>query len=93
MEFLLQGSNVYASHRWGYSISSNGGTSYTNYTTANGLGNNQVRGSYASGSAIYVATTGGVSISTDGGASYTNYTSGLDLLQYTESFCNNVFLS
>jgi hypothetical protein len=38
------------------------GLSFTNYTTANGLGNNSVRGVYASGSSIYVATEGGLSI-------------------------------
>jgi hypothetical protein len=52
---------------------------FTNYTTANGLGNNSVRGVYASGSSIYAATSagnggGGLSISTNGGTSFTNYT-------------------
>ena len=47
---------------------------FTNKTTANGLGNNAVQGVYASGSNIYAATTGGLSISTNGGSSFTNYT-------------------
>jgi|LakMenEpi03Aug12_release.lakeMendotaPanAssembly.Ray.scaffolds.fasta_scaffold00770_54 hypothetical protein len=52
---------------------------FTNYTTANGLGSNFMRGVYASGSSIYVATSagdgrGGLSISTLGGTSFTNYT-------------------
>jgi hypothetical protein len=47
---------------------------FTNYTTSNGLGNNSVRGVYASGSSIYAATGGGLSISTNGGTSFTNYT-------------------
>jgi hypothetical protein len=38
------------------------GLSFTNYTTANGLGDNNVRGVYASGSTIYAATDGGLSI-------------------------------
>jgi hypothetical protein len=38
------------------------GLSFTNYTTANGLGNNFVRGVYASGSSIYAATLDGLSI-------------------------------
>ena len=38
------------------------GLSFTNYTTANGLGSNFMRGVYASGSSIYVATEGGLSI-------------------------------
>ncbi|MGA1018597.1 MAG: hypothetical protein ACO3YY_11520, partial [Phycisphaerales bacterium] len=36
-----------------------GGVSWTNYTTANGLGNNVVLGVYASGGTIYAATNGG----------------------------------
>ena len=48
--------------------------SYTNQTTANGLGNNRVRGVYALGSTVYAANSGGLSISTDGGASFTNRT-------------------
>ena len=52
---------------------------FTNKTTSNGLGNNSVRGVYASGSSIYAATSagngvGGLSISTNGGTSFTNYT-------------------
>ena len=50
------------------------GLSFTNYTTANGLGNNIVYGVYASGSSIYAATDGGLSISTDAGSSWTTYT-------------------
>ncbi len=38
------------------------GLTFTNYTTANGLGNNIVLGVYASGSIIDAATTGGLSI-------------------------------
>ena len=44
------------------SISLDGGTTYTNFTTTNGLGNNAVRGVYASGSTVYAATSGGFSI-------------------------------
>ena len=71
------GSNIYAATRGGLSISTNGGSSFTNYTTTstnNGLGNNAVYGVYASGSNIYAATDGGLSISTNGGSSFTNYT-------------------
>ncbi len=51
------------------------GLSFTNYTTANGLGDNRVYGVYASGSNIYAATFGGgLSISTNGGSNWTNYT-------------------
>ena len=47
------------------------GLSFTNYTTANGLGANNVYGVYASGSSIYAATQGGLGISTNGGTSFT----------------------
>jgi hypothetical protein len=51
------GSSIYAATGGGgLSISTDGGTSFTNKTTANGLGANFVRGVYASGSSIYAAT-------------------------------------
>jgi hypothetical protein len=68
------GSSIYAATLGGLGISTNGGTSFTNYTTTSGLGNNTVRSVYASGSSIYAATDGGISISTNGGSSFTNYT-------------------
>jgi hypothetical protein len=49
----------------GLGISTNGGTSFTNYTTTSGLGSNFVWGVYASGSNIYAATFGGLSIASD----------------------------
>ncbi|MCB9341328.1 MAG: hypothetical protein H6577_24660 [Lewinellaceae bacterium] len=58
----------------GVSISTNGGTNFTNYTTANGLGSNRVNDVYVVGSTVYAATQAGLSISTNGGTSYTNYT-------------------
>lgn len=57
------GSTIYAATEGGLSISTNGGTTFTNYTTADGLGNNIVYGVYAVGSTIYAATHGGLSIS------------------------------
>ena len=56
------------------SVSADGGVSWTNYTTADGLGSNAVRGVYESGGTIYAATLGGLSMSTNGGVSWTNYT-------------------
>jgi hypothetical protein len=56
------------------SISTNGGTAFTNKTTADGLGGNIVFGVYADGSNVYAATSVGLSISTDGGATFTNKT-------------------
>jgi hypothetical protein len=45
------------------SISTDGGTTFTNKTTADGLGNNIVKGVYASGSTVYAATALGFSFS------------------------------
>ena len=69
------GSTVYAgTNGGGLSISTDGGASFTNKTTSNGLGGISVYGVYASGSTVYAATSGGLSISTDGGVSFTNKT-------------------
>ncbi|HMV80815.1 MAG TPA: hypothetical protein PKA14_23010, partial [Leptospiraceae bacterium] len=66
------GSNVYVSTPVGVSISTNGGSSFTNYTS--GLGSTNILGAYASGSKVYAATNGGgIGVSTDGGISYTAY--------------------
>ncbi|MFM7206305.1 MAG: autotransporter-associated beta strand repeat-containing protein [Planctomycetaceae bacterium] len=48
------------------SISTDGGTSYTNFTTTSGLGSNTVRGVFASGSTVYAATLSGFSIGSPG---------------------------
>jgi hypothetical protein len=66
----------------GLSISTDGGATFTNKTTANGLGSNDVRGVFVVGSTVYAATYpvgypgtgGGLSISTNGGDTFTNYT-------------------
>ena len=68
------GGTMYAGTQHGLSVSTNGGTNWTNYTWIDGLGNNNVLGVYASGSTIYAATYGGLSVSTNNGASWTNYT-------------------
>jgi LPXTG-motif cell wall-anchored protein len=59
------GSNVYAATDGGLSISTDGGASFTNKTTADGLGSNIVYGVYVDGSNVYAATDGGLSISAD----------------------------
>jgi hypothetical protein len=75
---------VYAATDRGLSISTDGGNTFTNRTTANGLGSNKVAYVYASGSTVYAVTIrlqdmdtdviydGGLSISTNGGATFTN---------------------
>jgi hypothetical protein len=71
------------------------GLSFTNYTTAQGLANNNVRGVYASGSNIYAATAGGLSISTNGASSFTNYTTtsglGSDFVQGVYASGSNIY--
>jgi hypothetical protein len=47
---------------------------YTNKTTANGLGDNTVLGVYVSGSTVYAGTIAGLSKSTDGGSIFTSKT-------------------
>ena len=59
---FASGSTVYAATGGGLSISTNGGNSFANKTTANGLGHNIVRGVFVSGSTVYAATEGGLSI-------------------------------
>ena len=50
-------------------------TSFTNRTTTSGLGNNSLKGVYATDDTIYAATDGGgLSISTNGGTSFTTRT-------------------
>ena len=49
-------------------------TSFTNRTTADGLGSDKVEGVYVEGSIVYAATWGGLSISTDGGVTFSNRT-------------------
>jgi len=72
----------------GLSISTDGGATFTNKTTANGLGSNDVRGVFVVGASIYAATGGGLSISTDGGATWTNKntTNGLGSNEVTSVF-------
>jgi len=72
-DLFFDGSVLYVGTQSGLSISTNGGTSFTNKKT--GLVDYDIHGVYASGSTLYVATYSGVSISTNGGTSWTNYTS------------------
>ena len=63
---------------------------HVNYTTANGLGSNNVLGVYVAGSTIYAATDAGLAISTNGGTSFTNYTTANGL---GSNFVFNIFVS
>ena len=53
-------------------VASEGAATFTNRTTEDGLGDNNMDGVYADGSTVYVATSYGLSISIDGGATFTN---------------------
>jgi hypothetical protein len=87
------GSTIYAATNAGLSKSTNGGVSWTTYTTSNGLGSNtvydvfitvvSVKGTLIRTTTIYAATSGGLSKSTNGGTSWTNYTTSNGLLSNT----------
>lgn len=68
--------SIYAATFGGLSISSDGGKSFSNKTTANGLGDNNVNNVFVTETTIYAAcgngVTGGLSISTDGGNTFIN---------------------
>lgn len=67
------------------------GTSFTNKTTANGLGANTCTGVSISGSNVYVATSNGLAISTDGGLTFTNKTAAINGL--ASDNCYDVLVS
>ena len=71
---LYVGSASYAIFTGKLSISTDGGATFTERTTATGLGNTSVRGITGDGGTVYVATGNGLSISTDDGATFTNKT-------------------
>jgi hypothetical protein len=56
------------------SVSTDLPTTFTNRTTANGLGSDIVNGVYVDGQNVYAATEGGLSISSDGGMTFSNRT-------------------
>ena len=71
---IYVGSASYAIFTGKLSISTDGGATFTERTTATGLGNTSVRGITGDGGTVYVATGNGLSISTDDGATFTNKT-------------------
>ena len=70
----VTGGTIYAATASGLGISTDGGTTWTNKRTSNGLGSDIVNGAYAVGSTVYAATQNGLSISTNGGTAFTNKT-------------------
>jgi hypothetical protein len=80
-DVYAMGNKVYAATGAGLSISTDGGATFNNRTTANSmLGSNDVRDVYAVGDTIYAATGAGLSISTDGGATFNNRTTSNSML-------------
>ena len=69
------GSTVYAASDGGLGISTDGGTTFVNRTSADGLGSRNVQSVVVTGSIVFASTWGGgVGVSTDGGASFTSLT-------------------
>ena len=69
------GSTVYAATLGGLSVSTDSGASWTTYTTANGLANDNVGCVAASDSDIYIGVSkSGMFASSDGGKSWKQYT-------------------
>ncbi len=69
---------IYAATHGGLSISTDGGNTFANRTSADGLADNTAQGGvYVSGKNVFTgtATTEGFAVSTDGGASFTTYSS------------------
>ena len=66
---MLAGSTLYAATGAGLSISTDGGTTFVNYTT--GLASMSVNTIAVSGATVYAATDLGLSISSDGGHTFT----------------------
>ena len=90
-DVFVSDSTIYAATDGGLSISVDGGTTFTNRTSVNGLGDGKrtdVRGVYAAGSTVYAATGGGLSISVDGGTTFTNRTTAHGL---GSNFVNKVY--
>jgi len=65
---------IYAATVNGLAISRNGGETFENRTTANGLGHSYVSEVFESGDTLYAMTQAGLSFSVDGGVSFINKT-------------------
>ena len=72
-DVFSRGPYVYAAS-YGLSISNNYGMTFVRRFTTNGLGDNAVRGVFATGWNVYAATNGGLSISSNRGKSFINKT-------------------
>ena len=74
-DVYVVGSTVYAVTERGLSISTNGGSTFTNRTIRQGLGGwNSFNCVFATGTKVYAGMNGGLAISTDGGTTFTTRT-------------------
>ena len=62
---------IFCNSTGGVSISKNGGSTYTNYTTANGLPSDNVLNVVVSGGAIYALTDAGLAVAPSAGSGFT----------------------
>jgi hypothetical protein len=65
---------IYAATSGGLSVMAVGSPTFVNYTTADGLGSNNVRSVYVVGGTVFVGTSNGLSVSTNGVLPFTRYT-------------------
>jgi hypothetical protein len=72
---VASGSNLYVGTGYdGLWVTSNNGTNWTAYTTANGLSEDRITAIMIDNTDIYVGTYLGVSVSSSGGSSWRNFT-------------------
>lgn len=73
------GTTIMAATTTGLQISTDSGVVFTNKTTANGLGSNNINSVAVNGVNVYACTTAGFSISIDNGNTFTNKTTSTGL--------------
>lgn len=81
----------------GLSVSVDNNQTYSNITTAEGLGSNNVRHASVLATIIYASTSAGLSVSTDLGASFVNRTTldglGSDNVRHTYAIASSAYVS
>ena len=71
----VNSSDIYLGTSGGFSVSTNSGSSWQNFTTTQGLASNTVYGVWGSGNDLLASTTSGFCVSNDDGATWYTYTS------------------
>ena len=90
-DVYVSGSTIYAGTRNGLSISTDGGTNWTN--NLNGSITGSVTDIYVTGSKIYVGGYRGLKISTDGGANWTDSGLGLSNVYGVYASGSNIYVA